>query len=339
MKILRYAAISIISMGLTVALYADYEEFYSGVENVGNCQPLFVYGEFLYWNAVQDNMPLAEQSFNQTIGSRINRTDSERRFHSDWSPGFRIGTVYSVPCSCIDVGLEWTHYHGRATAHAESIVASTGESNVLSVPFAGAVNASFNDVSGHWHLHYDNAQLIFGTILCEYSCFNVHPFVGLKYDRIEQNMRIDAEQLIGTPTASKIKNKTEYNAGGFVAGIDLHWALGCNLGLYGRAAAGLAYGYVSIKADDISLSGQAIRTYLLQDGDHVGRADVDFAVGVDYKYQLQLGCNCTELALFLGYEYHQYFNQNFFGHFASPGLSFGGDLVLQGLVAGAGVHF
>ena len=313
-----------------------------------------VQAEALYWTAKEENLIFASENTTQNDSSiipEVERNDAVgKNFKSKWTPGFRIGLGYNSPGYCLDSKLRWTHFTNHAS---DSVVGSLSGTfpgpteTVLYVPSYAFPQPEFDQLRGNWHLQFDTIEFAMGVPL-EFENGLIHPYLGMKFDRIEQKLHYRANRtknffvgdLLNT---TSVRATTQYQGGGILAGADAEAFLGCGFGLYSALSAGLTYGcmssHIAQATQLISPLDGSVQDEISNSGkysDQVGRVNVDFAIGLDWKHSFE----CVSFAIRIGYEYHQYFNQNFFAFGKNAGLaSTRGDLVMQGAIFGGDLSF
>jgi hypothetical protein len=297
---------------------------------------LWVMGEALLWQAVQENLTYVYTGNN--IAGAPNRTLHTVDFAWDW--GFRVGAGYTAKQDGWDLGFYWTNI--RNTAHGIEHP-STGKIvfqvwTVAQKVFPGAVTTA----TSHWHVNLDQIDLELGREFYVGNFVTVRPFVGARSDWILQKFNVD---LIGhmIPTNLEIeqlaKLRNRFWGFGFVAGFDTNWMLGSGFSLYGDADMSILMGFFDIDQkgtqNDVKIWNQA-KSF------RKGTAILDLGLGLKWS---QLFCKDRfGIAFKLGYEYHLHFNQNQFIRSDGSILlelfsTIQGDLTYQGVIGGLEFDF
>lgn len=300
--------------------------------------------DYLNWKANVDNTAFAY---------RINRTATEidpnnvtivgkqkpEEFHFKNKPGIRVNLGYQLPGDNWTTNLTWTHLvsHRSGSASAPNALDNT----VL--PGTGFSSESFlpcNKVRSTSRLSFNDYTLSLGREYGLSECFSMRPYVGLKYLQIKQNLRGRAESTTGQLTGSiNAKDQTRYFAFGLQGGFDAQWQLGYGYALYSNFGGGIVYGkaHTQLKSERIVTEAAATSTANVKEYNtqRVARPNLDFALGLSWNYCFW---ECYLVSLKAGWEYHHYFNQNFF-YDASSATKRHGDLSLHGFVFGADVSF
>jgi len=320
--------------------------------------------EFLYWKASEDNAAFASvNKFSETVdfinltGTGLSKTKKEE-LHFKWKPGLRLGVGYIFPCADWSATFTYTHLYSHASRGKEvptgsffpvpnpampTISGQSVQSTFLPPnAFSGSLNTPCNSIHGHWKLKFDNYEWDLRHRVDLACCFSICPYIGFKLLNIRQHYRIDYE-INPVPTFNfgtiEQKFKTKFSGVGLQGGFDANWFLGCGFSIYSNVSGGVSYGRAHIHetiVEDVNFSGggSEVITLRFKDAVHIARPNLDFAFGL----QWQKPFDCYLVAVNLGWEYHHYFNQNFF-RLAQDNDSGKGDLTLHGLTAGLEVLF
>lgn len=337
---------------------------------------LSIGAEALWWKATEDNLAYAEKTFFEemftetTVGSTTTANDLEitktkkEEFDFKWKTGFRLNVDYLLPCNNWDLGFTWTHYVGRSSGSSRApnqteTIGTTTTTISLTPGFLNQTVESvgeYDTIKSRWNLIFNNYEWDIGRTCCCTPCFAVRPYIGVKYLQIKQNLHINSNAkpyLIsnGEETISQFDRqvlKSRFSGAGLQGGFDANWLLGCGFALYSNVSGGIAYGKVHAHRREffqshsvfIESSGETsinndIDKFKDRDRTHLARPNLDFAIGLSWQHCL---CECYVVTLRACWEYHHFFNQNFF---RSPqaGNDLRGDLTLHGFTLGAGVQF
>lgn len=371
MNLFRNIAFTCFSIGATAFLSADViapacpaapapapkKECHEGAFPINRFS---LHAEGFYWSVAEDNLPFANEHIvkdNNGVVPNIDKTTNhEKHFNFNWTPGFRVGIGYDIPSSCWNADLQWTHFCGHASGHEHGSITSPVTDNQRYdlyelVLGPNELNAPLCDkVHGNWHIQFDSVEFVFDRPchLTEYCC--ISPFIGIKYDQIEQSFKTKGHRTAPLDTVAaqlakvSIRGCSEYQGVGVVLGTEGKMNFECGIGVFSEVAAGLTYGCARAHADQKVLLYSGIPTpstsYVrTKANDYVGRVNVDFAIGLDWDYAFRICQKCMCLTFFAAYEYHQYFNQNLFSALPTRGVSSGGDLIMQGINFGADLSF
>lgn len=317
--------------------------------------------EAIYWKATEDNLKYAvKERVTETItpGTDGSRTlfsfrESEKGKELDfrWKPGCRIRLDYLTPCDNWNVCFGWTHLvtHSRGHSHAPDVefieVGTTAAdptvtANLLFGQFDPFNNESFNDIRSHWRLVFNDYQWDFGRTICVAPCFSIRPFIGPKFTTIHQKDNLKYRWASAGETFFALQRiKTRYSGFGFQAGICGDWYIGCGFSSYSNVGGGITYGrahtHEKVFERGIFTTEEELYFVKFKDVVHVARPNLDIALGLQWDYLL---CDCYLVSLNAGWEYHHYFDQNFFrnGTSSDPAR---GSLSLHGVTFGAGINF
>ena len=120
-----------------------------------------------YWNAHQDGMEYAIQNYVKV--SDINSIRSvanlnnlvNAKFHTpdfEWDFGFKVGLGYNTTCDGWDLGVNWTHFRGKASSSIEA----EPKDNQMLIALWSASNLVRNtlhnfafQIDTDWHVNLD----------------------------------------------------------------------------------------------------------------------------------------------------------------------------------------
>lgn len=332
--------------------------------------------EALFWKATEDNIAFANRislidTFNTgAIGDvvtqdffEITRTKKEEHDFK-WKTGFRFNIDYLLPCNNLDLGFTWTHFIGHARGHARApnvtiLNGNTESSTFLSPAFTNEtqVVGDYDTIRSRWNLTFNNYELDIGRTCCCAPCFAIRPYIGVKYLQIKQKWHINSNAVpVTSPTGTEIVSEfdhqslgSRFSGAGLQGGLCANWCLDYGFALYSNVSGGIAYGrshshrreFNHNRAEILNEAGEILTVIesntINKDRDrgHVARPNLDFAVGLSWQHCL---CNCYIVTVRAGWEYHHFFNQNFFRS-SQLNNDLRGDLTLQGFTLGAGLDF
>lgn len=316
-----------------------------------NCstQGIEVFGEFLYWKIVQEQMAYAavltgerepfESEHSEPIINlfeKLRIKDPSFKFDS----GFRIGVGYKMPCSCWNFKLAWTRLHERTNSHVN-------DSNHGIIPLAVPAGTIFgvihrnhhfrfaNRATSHWKFEYDAIDLTVGGNYC-FSCLKMNPYVGIKAASIKQNQHLNYFGFVVEDNPVEIQNrkKNDFYGIGPSLGVDGSWEFFPHFSLNGGVSGALLYGRfrvnehprIAIESDFASLKVKDSRNNRI-------RPMVDANIGLDWDT-----CVCDKYQITIGaaYEVQYWWNQlqapaTPLVAFINGGSSCQGDLMMYGL--------
>lgn len=293
------------------------DDYYS--QEVYCCEPAegkFAFrGDLLYWRPYLTGIELCfgTGSIAQTTvgdGQVILSDEFDIDPHFDWDAGYRIAVGYEM-ASHWGIGADWTHFKGNG--HYSSF--DNGD-----LTSRGKLNVTLNQID--LILGYDYA------VNCD---FNVKPFLGVRGTRIKDGVKglITTQLTIDdVPALGELRyfnHRQDYRGVGPVLGFQGDYNIGCGVGLYGTAAASILYGRFRVNMDDETLLGTRVLTQInTANARHLHSFDpnVDLALGLFWKTDL---LECAQLNMKLGFEHHEYFNQNHFSVFRGD-MSFTGGI-------------
>lgn len=294
---------------------------------------------YLYWNATQSNMTYAvivDSTDTFANPSTVNQK-------TEWSSGFKLGAGYCLPC-CWDTHFLWTRLHNSVTGStSEPVIVA----NQLLAPGTGFVIGGTGiggPASSKWNLDFDMFDLDFGFTLCDNAMCSIHPFIGLKGGKINQNELIIYENFLDTGTQeilnASIDQVNNYWGVGPQAGFSSAYKLGCGFSLIGDFAIAALFGkHHSTATTHTEEEGVTNESTFLNKRNKL-IPTFQLFIGLDWNTCL---CDCYSVSLGVGYETQYFWNtwrvqnstiQNFF--ITNAGF---GDLMLNGLTANITLGF
>lgn len=302
--------------------------------------------DFLWWKATEDNLAYAYQARSVASANADFFQGRPQKIHSKFKPGVRVYLGYALPCNSWDTEFSWTHLVNNSCDTITS--AGTTEDGLLpGLGLSGALGRSITRAKARWHMSFNDYVWDLGQRIDVTTCFAVRPYFGLKYLQIRQKFRNNAIGTIGAEAArDRGRISTRYQAFGFQGGIGAEWGLGCGFSIYSDLGGGVVYGRAHTKQAILSTTQTTTAFSRYKDSQRVARPNVDFAIGLAWIAPIW---NCYLMNIRAGWEYHHYFNQNFFrdavySNGALTGETNGGskrhgDLSMHGLTIGANIQF
>lgn len=320
---------------------------------------LFVYGDYLYWQVSQDQMPYAAvlPGGIQRIIEQLEDGDSvvlkEKLWFEEpgfnWHSGFRLGVGYNDPCSCMDFDLSWTNL--RFNKSSNVIEPSRGI-----LPIANPLSSIFgfvddgddigfaSEASSKWKFRFDVVDARVGFDYCVTSCLNTRPFFGIKFAKINQCQNIEYVGFEVEENSVFVQNhrKNHFRGVGPTVGFDSAYQFYDNVYLTAGAAGSLVYGRFHVDEEPIvSFANNLISFEGSYDKKHRMRPVIEGNIGLQWNTCI---CNSYMVSLGASYEMQYWWNQwqapaSLIGSAITGGASPQGDLVLQGLTVKAELRF
>lgn len=278
------------------------------------CGNGFIGAELLYWRPSQDGLSRCiPTDVSDTVLSdgRIISTfqgkGRDPRF--EWNPGFRIGAGYEYPCSDWEIGATWTHYNSKARQNLSN-------SNRL-----------------RWNINLDVVDLQMAYQSDFNSCFSLRPYLGLRFARIHQKLRVGETPSSTTfalagETLFGADNKHTFSGVGPLFGLGADLQMNCGFSLFVNGAISWLYGSNHVRATNSTSTEDVIDYSNIRNKSYSTLMAADASFGVRWHTCF---CNDKQLYFQLGFEHHRYFDYSRFGKC--------GDLSFNGLNLGMGVGF
>lgn len=327
----------------------------------------FVRGDYLLFKPELDGLTLSNKAtFDaQDPDARFLAGQTTLKpFHTDWQSAFRIGVGCHPPSSCWQIEADWTHLNSTNTGfdRAAGTRSVTGfDGSVIFVPITlidtgnRAVLANKSAINSKWSLQLDDFVLKFSREITCSSSFFFTPFIGIRGVSIQQRLhyQYDLEITGQIDVATKPGGKSQYYALGATGGLEARLMVCTSFGFYGFTEVSGVYGQCRTKsvANLFASSPSSDQTTsvfnTLKENYNTLRTILDSGVGIEWRGAV--GSLCTIL-LRLGWEGHNYLNQNCFLKFRAlfpidgdpippNGLSNKGNLTLTGGVFSAKIYF
>jgi len=289
-----------------------------------------------YWQATEDGLEYGIQS-QVTAPTSATTTDNAANLVSasyetpdfKWKPGFKVGIGYNTTHDGWDLELLWTHFNGRG----KSSIDNTGDANITFVPLWSAFSpAAGGDTDGtilfaseastSWRLNLNMVDLELGREFWLSKMLTMRPSIGFRVAQINQRYGITYSGGIFGSTlldlTDNVEMKNHFTGGGPRVGLDTVWNFGCcspcggNWGFFGDFAFSLLYGKFKVDQEEYTESPAPPfdTTAIMETNDNFRsvRGVLDLAVGIQWT-SLFNDSNYGML-LQLGWEFHQFFNQN-----------------------------
>jgi Legionella pneumophila major outer membrane protein precursor len=303
---------------------------------VKNGLNLWVEGEALLWQAVEDNLTFV-YSGNNKNGQR-NRDLRDIDFDWDW--GFRVGAGYNIPRDGWDIDLYWTHIRNTASEDKRSTSNTllTQVWNVGAFPFNGSINFA----KGHWQVNLEQVDLTLGREFFVGKHLTLRPFAGLRSDWIFQKYHVEVkgpEFLTAAPLEQEAKLTNRFWGFGFAGGFNTDWRLGGGFSIYGDADLSILMGFFDV---DQKGTQNDLKIWSQNKSFRTAKAIADLGLG--FKWFGKFCKDSFGLTFKAGYEYHLFFNQNQFvitnGNDSNELFTpLGGDLAFQGVTGSVQFDF
>jgi hypothetical protein len=207
-----------------------------------------------------------------------------------WDAGYRVGAGFES--NNLKAEALWTHFDGNGK------------------------RSSSNANTGKVKIKLDQLDLVLSYNTSPGCGYKLAPFIGARFT----NIRTHINALLNTeitlsPISTALETRTfndrqKYWGAGPLFGLQGDVEIGCGFGIYGTAAASLLYGDYKARFNDTDTYSAPISIQVLSRNKrhlHAFDYNIDLALGVSWHTCL---CDQFELDLKLGFEQHQYFNQN-----------------------------
>ncbi|MCE2982271.1 MAG: hypothetical protein LW832_01775 [Parachlamydia sp.] len=294
----------LISLAASPSLFSQVQEGY--VVDCTGCPPQpcyfkgFLIADLLYWRAYESKLDVCRPELENPCGECRTYKGEGREPHFKWGPGFRIGLGYLI--NDFDFLITLTHFNSR-TNHSE--------------------HDRLN-----WKVDFDSIDLLTGYEFGCTPCLAIRPFGGLRFARIDQEIRTSkCRQSLASNFGWRWKHDEDFSGIGPVLGLDGNWNL-YGINLYVNVAVSWLYGNFHVHLNQSEQ--QFDETYCVMTKTHLTACIPVFDASAGIRWQACL-CRGIQFVFQLGLEHHAYFNYNRIGDC--------GDLNFDGLNLSAGFAF
>ncbi len=256
----------------------------------------------------------------------------------DWAWEAKVG--YDFPCSANNIELSYFHYD-KTTSYFDRLLAGTDDRSfdsywatnfgfpALPIPSSvGDVGAVILNSFGRLSYRMEKADLTLGRTyndVCGH--FNFHPFIGVRYAKLKQNLNIKGNSIvsfIASPATvlssladiSLFNVYSKFKGWGPEIGFDTRYGLGGGFGIVSRFDAAFLTGQVDshliVQYSFTPITPEGVPVLVNAANNVFDRPSVDRIVaaisgkiGVDYNYCF---CNRSSLTIEVGYHSSKYFD-------------------------------
>jgi hypothetical protein len=238
----------------------------------------------------------------------------------NWHAGYYVGIGYDFcscnPCRNWGLSLAYTYYDNNKSALSDAIIGGNGEP--LLVPIF--VDFSAGPFSGAQLCHDTEFQTIDGLVHHNFRLCNgeVQLFGGLRYLKLEHDRRFEYRtdpraSVIGSSEDLRIFSDHAFRGIGPVLGVNAFMPIYCNLGIAGELAGTMLWGDKKNRIQDVFFASFPELPSTQIDPLTESRSCDDNRNVTGLSAQLALAyhttfCNCSRLALEVGYRVDEYFD-------------------------------
>jgi len=273
-------------------MQATGNEYYTSSYDEGCCSDWTVYADWLYWRVRNCNLDYALITDSDTANY-----EDVRSVEPSYSNGYRVGIQQFDNCRYLEAF--YTHLHSEddssiGTLVIPSIIATRQWKGVLAPARA----------QSEYEIDYDVVDIVGGY--AKNPCCNLQTyfFGGLKLAFIDQEINTRY-----TDTANRVilnEQSIDMNAYGIDVGFGANYTIGNCLNLFGRFSYDLmAANYERVTTQNALLAASSTESFTLDDNCWTSLNIVNLSFGIGYESNF-CGCWVNSLAVYFGYEFHQY---------------------------------
>lgn len=328
----------------------------------------FVRGDYLLLRADLDNLTLTTKATVDVRADSKNQFGSSDQlpFNNDWKSAFRVALGYRPTPNCWEVEADWAHFDGTKRGEASGKIDDYSESPTvffgtmvlppLSIFDAFQPPSGFltSHIVGTWGVQLDDISLSASRSF-GWRCFSLKPSFGVRGLSLRQRLHynFDSFEERNFKTEALANANTNFYGIGVTGGLVSRLDFGYGIGFYGYAEVAALYGrhrsasFLRTIADSVPPGDHRERESVLTGRVNALRSVIDGGFGIEWNSPC---FNLLQVTLRLGWEAHNYFDQNTILVFrqntdltpdAIPpnGLYANGNLSLMGWVFSATVNF
>jgi hypothetical protein len=302
---------------------------------------LFLFGEYLFWNASEGGLYFAQTGLGNPTGTippdgSIDFDGKIKRIDFKCNSGARIGAGLNFPKEGYEVAFYWTWFStdGHASAHADngSLLPLFAEPDFN--PPVGAVRAS-----GKANIDLNIFDLEWGRSSWFGGHFSLRPFFGLRAAWIEQSLKTQFTYATAPIVLGRLHSAADFCGGGLRAGADARFTLPLGFALYSIASGSLLYGQLN---DGLHIKEDG--TTIAHTKDRFSKAISSLQLGLGIGWDTHFAKDRLHLEFHIGWESNIWFSVNQINHFMNQlheGSYFkeNNNLATQGIVAGSRFDF
>jgi hypothetical protein len=282
--------------------------------DVAGAWDFFFSGDFLYWQAVEDNLAYAVSTVN-TLGNITNPPINGRVLNVDFGfhPGLRVGFGGNTARDDWDILLQWTHL---VSHNNTSSTVPDGGFLYPSKTFPAALVVQDSAYSS-WRCIYNVMDFEVGRKYYMGRFWSLRTFGGLRSTWIRQSYNAEYRDVVdasnNNESVGDIHVHRRFNTWGLGPrfGLDFNWILGCGFRLFENNAFSLQYvkPSASISEDAPDFTDRTSASVKNKKGNGTLRPNFDLGMGLGW------GCYFDNynwhVDLSLAYEFQYYWDRNF----------------------------
>lgn len=290
---------------------------------------------YLFWRAYEDGLEFV--STMQTKPSAESETISDT-VDFEYNSGLRLGVGYRIPHDAWEIDLKWTRLHSRAYG------TETPFTDARSSWIGPDVISDNSFWKGNLHIHLNVLDGEIARFFKPTSFLALKPHFGVRGLMITQKYRISSpvtsfssgEEFVFGPASMEVGSRQR--AVGLRAGVDSSWEFLEGWNLYGNLGGSLLAASFDLHSQTQipSPRSSSFRSGNLASIHTTLVPTFDIAVGLGYEHSFN---GKAALGVHVGWEFNDFFNQNWMRSLGISGTQNPSDLTYQGFTANVRVDF
>ncbi len=293
--------------------------------NVCGDYDFFITGDFLWWEAIEENMEIAA-----TINpGQVNNPGNYYGINFKYKPAFRVGVGYDFTYDDWTSDLTYTRYNAAFRASGDRGSASAMWNLWIAATSPFGDNVAVQNFGAKWSLDHNIFDLRLTRPFYNGQKLVVRPHYGLKGGWIDQKLINASLDNAGTYTYNSIFKSESWLIGPRF-GLDSNWYLVDRFRIFGNAAFSLFYQkYHKISAETDSTEPDNTSEYSINHNQFFINSSTELQLG--FAWGIYFNKNRYYFDIAAGYDVQLYLNQNVMSSNRSGEATEPGNLMFHGM--------
>jgi len=303
----------------------------------------YAHGEFLWMKPSEEGLEYAMEQDAATEYTFPLENGKIKDFSSgsqewDWRPGFRVGFGFYNNFDSWNIDVNWTYL--RIKADSETEITGTDLALLLLLYPITFNNLSVKHASSRWSGDFNTLDLMVGKPYHVSRYYVSNPMFGIRAAWIDQDYHV---RYFIFYAKQNVFHKNDYWAAGLRGAYEGDFLLGSGWLVYGKAAFALLFGkFDTSQSSDFENVDIPLAKYKIENSFYSVQPNAELSMGLSWSKFFHK--DQYKVALKVGYEYHQWWDQNQLRKFfdfnpvATDTVS-RGDLSFNGFMFGLHIDF